>query len=64
MEIIWFKLARIRLGLSQEDIAKELGTTRLTIINIEKGKITTGITFKYYKLYLETELRDLPKLGI
>lgn len=33
-----FKSARAKLDLSQEDLAKTVGVSRQTIINIEKGR--------------------------
>ena len=66
MDNMWFRLARIRLGLTMEDIAKELGTTRQTIGNIELGKAKHGVVFNYYKFYLETKLKEsnLPTLEV
>ena len=66
MDAMWFRLARIRLGLTMEDIAKELGTTRQTIGNIELGKAKSGVVINYYKFYLETKLKEsnLPTLEV
>ena len=66
MDTMWFRLARIRLGLTMEEVAKELGTTRQTIGNIELGKAKNGVVFNYYKFYLETKLKEsnLPTLEV
>ena len=66
MDTMWFRLARIRLGFTMEEVAKELGTTRQTISNIELGKSKNGMAFNYYKLYLETKLKEsnLPTLEV
>jgi putative transcriptional regulator len=43
MENIKLKLARVEKGLSQQDLADEVGATRQTIGLIEKGKYNPSL---------------------
>lgn len=35
--------ARVNAGLTQEEVAKKMGVTKQTIINLEKGRTKPGI---------------------
>ena len=35
--------ARVNAGLTQEDVAREMGVTKQTIVNFEKGRTKPGI---------------------
>ncbi len=50
---------RARLGLTQEDLADEVGVSRQTIIAIEKGNYTPSVLLalrlaKFFKLSVES----------
>lgn len=57
---ITIKAARVNVGLTQEEAAKELGITRATLANYESGKTTPSITMgqKIASLY-KTSVDDL-----
>lgn len=40
---ISLKAARVNANLTQEEVAAEMGVTKQTIINWEKGKVVPGI---------------------
>ncbi|MBR4817323.1 MAG: helix-turn-helix transcriptional regulator [Bacteroidales bacterium] len=44
-----FRKLRERLGLSQEEMAKKMGTTRGTLVNLENGRthVVTGSVLKF-----------------
>ena len=54
------KNARKKTGVSQEILAKHLGLSRISVVNIEKGKQKVQI-FTLYEIsnYLKTTLDDL-----
>jgi len=56
----WLKITRIRLGLTCEDIAKEMLCTKQTISNIETGKSTNKMTMKFYETILNKHLEEAP----
>ncbi len=62
------KTLRSRAGLTQEQVAQELGLSRITIQNLESGKNPTIDTFlkvlqhfdllKNFDSYIETEMQN------
>lgn len=56
----WLKRARTAKGLSQIELAKELGLTNQTLMNIETGKHTPSIkSMKKIADYFEKPLAEL-----
>ena len=47
------KKLRLKLGLSPQVCAAEMGLTRQTIHNIEAGRTTKDSSLYYYELYLK-----------
>ena len=56
----WFRLTRIRLGYNETEMGEIMGLTRVTINNIETGRITKYSTLRYYELTLEDLKRKIP----
>lgn len=50
------KAARVYLGLTQEDIAKEMCTTKQTISNVESGKSVSTMTLEFYERVLREKM--------
>ena len=63
MDREWLKINRIRLGLTCDDIAKEMYTTRQTISNIETGKSKQKMTMAFYDHIITEHIKKegLPK---
>lgn len=59
----WLKRARMANGLSQIELAKELGLTNQTLMNIETGKHTPSIkSMKKIADYFNMTLSELYKM--
>jgi len=59
----WLKRARMAKGLSQIELAKELGLTNQTLMNIETGKHTPSIkSMKKIANYFNMTLSELYKM--
>ena len=55
------KIVRALLDISQEEFAKDLGVTRVTISNLERGKAKITKTYKLAIKYLvDTGYYDIP----
>lgn len=55
------KIVRALLDISQEEFAKDLGVTRVTMSNLERGKVKITKTYKLAIKYLvDTGYYDIP----
>ena len=55
------KIVRALLDISQEKFAEDLGVTRVTISNLERGKVKITKTYKLAIKYLvDTGYYDIP----
>ena len=55
------KIVRALLDISQEEFAEDLGVTRATISNLERGKVKITKTYKLAIKYLvDTGYYDIP----
>ena len=50
LEINELILIRRMLGITGEDMAKEMDTTRQTVSNLELGKAQNKMTMKFYRM--------------
>jgi DNA-binding XRE family transcriptional regulator len=57
------QLAMMRklLGITQEDVANEMDTTKQTISNIESGKAENPMAFKFYRLTVPKLIAKIDK---
>jgi transcriptional regulator with XRE-family HTH domain len=53
------RLARIRRGMTIEDVAKRIGTGRRAVMDAEKGKTSTGLVVFAALLWVYNELNQL-----
>lgn len=56
----WLKITRIRLGLTQQNIADEMFVTKQTICNVETGKINRKSVMAFYERILLDYLKENP----
>jgi|MudIll2142460700_1097286.scaffolds.fasta_scaffold42730_3 transcriptional regulator with XRE-family HTH domain len=60
IDIKYFKAIRLHLGLSLEDIAREMHCTKQTISNIENGKSKHKMAIAFYEEILGNHLKETP----
>ena len=56
----WLKIVRIRLGLTMQDIADEMRTSKQVIWNVEHGKSSSDMAFAFYERVLKDRLKETP----
>jgi len=55
----WLKITRIRLGLTLEDVAKEMYVTKQCLSNIESGKSKQKSTMLLYEIILQRHVDEV-----